>query len=172
MYEEKDPERQLTTVLRQIAAIDASIGSSAEVRGQLLAEVRMRRYQRRNALMKMYALAAGLVVATALPVWQLTTQPAPDVVIRPASPTGGGGTEVATAFYPLRYSDLPMTQGSVVRLAVPPTAFAALGVEPVDWIGSQPDTVMADVFVGEDGLARAVRFVRTVTNNTTLEQLP
>lgn len=171
MYEEKDQERELTTVLRQIAAIDATAGASAEVRARLLQEVRARRYERRNSLMKMYTLAAGLFIATALPVWQITTQPAPDVVIR-TPPSGGGGTEVATAFYPLRYSDLPVTQGSVVRLAVPPTAFAALGVEPVDWIGTQPDTVMADVFVGEDGLARAVRFVRTVADVNRLEQLP
>lgn len=172
MYEQKDQERELTTVLRQIAAIDATAGASAEVRARLLEEVRARRDERRNSLMKMSTLAAGLFLATALPVWQLATRPAPDVVIRTAPPSGGGGTEVATVFYPLRYSDLPMTQGSVVRLAVPPTAFAALGVEPLDWIGSQPDTVLADVFVGEDGLARAVRFVRPVASISALEQQP
>jgi hypothetical protein len=171
MHEHQDQERVLTTCLRQIAAIDATTGASPAVRARLLEEVRALRRERRRSLVKMYALAAGLLIATAAPVWQLSTRPAVDVSIRPTP--AAGDAEVATMFYPLTYSDLPVTQGNVVRLAIPPAAFASLGVEPVDWIGPQPDTVLADVLVGEDGLARAVRFVRMVANDDNLqEQLP
>jgi hypothetical protein len=171
MHDYEDQEHALTTSLRQIAAMDgATSGASPAVRERLLEEVRTLRHARRAALIKMYSLAAGLVVATAMPVWQLSTRPGPDVSMRATRATGD--SEVATVFYPLKYSDLPVTHGNLVRLALPPAAFAALGVEPLDWIGPQPDTVLADVLVGEDGLARAVRFVRPAANGYLQEQLP
>jgi hypothetical protein len=168
--ESEDRQRELTRYLHQIAAIDAATGASADVRARLLREVRAVRRERRLALAKMYALAAGLLIATAVPVWQLSTRSAGDVPIRLARVAGD--IEVATAFYPLIYSNLPVTQGNIVRLEVPATAFASLGVEPVDWAGPQPDIVLADVLVGEDGLARAVRFVRRVTDDFQQEQRP
>jgi hypothetical protein len=170
MHEHQDQERALTASLRQIAVSDATAGASAEVRSRLLDEVRAIARERRRALMKTYALAAGLLIATALPVWHLTTRPASDVLTRTARIAND--IEVFTMFYPLTYSDIPVTQGSVVRLEVSPAAFAALGVEPVEWAGPQPDVVLADVLVGEDGLARAVRFVRTVANGNLQEGRP
>ncbi len=166
----ENQEHALTSCLRDVAAMDATSGASPAVRERLLEEVRTLRHARRAALVKMYVLAAGLVVATAMPVWQIMTHPALDVSTR--TTLAAGDVEVATMFYPLKYSELPVTQGTVVRLEVPSSAFAALGVEPVDWAGPQPDIVLADVLVGEDGLARAVRFVRTVANNNTQERLP
>ena len=166
----EDPQRELTAYLRQIGTIDAATGASADVRARLLREVRAVRRERRRTLAKMYALAAGLLVATAVPVWQLSTRSPGDVSMRVTQPAIDA--EVATAFYPLIYSNLPVTQGNIVRLEVPPAAFASLGVEPVDWPGPQPDIVLADVLVGEDGLARAVRFVRRVTDDFQQEQRP
>ena len=170
MHPNEDHEHALTRCLRDVAAMDATAGASSEVRARLLQEVRALRHARRAALIKMYTLAAGLVVATAMPVWQLSTHPASDVPMRATLATGDA--EVATMFYPLKYSELPVTQGNVVRLEVPPSAFAALGVEPVDWVGPYPDVMLADVLVGEDGLARAVRFVRAAANDNTQERLP
>jgi hypothetical protein len=161
MHLHEDQERQLTTWLRQMAAIDADTGASSDVRARLLQEVRSLRRERRLVLAKTYALVAGLLVATAVPVWYLSTRPG-DVSIRVTQ--AAGDIEIATAFYPLVYSNLPVTQGNIVRIEVPPTAFATLGVEPVDWAGPHPDIVLADVLVGEDGLARAVRFVRTAAD--------
>ena len=166
----EDPQRELTACLRQIAAMDAATGASPDVRARLLREVRAVRRERRLTLAKMYALAAGLLIATAVPVWQLSTRSSVDLPIRLAQVAGD--IEVATAFYPLIYSNLPVTQGNIVRLEVPPTALASLGVEPVDWAGPQPDIVLADVLVGEDGLARAVRFVRTAADDYQQEQRP
>ena len=170
MHEYEDRERALTTSLRQIAAIDAAAaGASSQVRARLLEEVRAVARERPRALMKTYALAAGLLIVTALPVLQLSTRGPAIRSTRTAHATIN--TEVATVFYPLAYSTIPVTQGSVVRLEVSAAAFAALGVEPVEWAGPQSDIVLADVLVGEDGLARAVRFVRTVANENQ-EQRP
>jgi len=152
-------ERTLSALLREIAEADAATGASPAIRERLLEQVRGRRRARRVAAIKMYALAAGLVIATALPVWQLTSSP-PSV---PPSRTAvsASDSEVATAFFPLAYGTLPVTEGNIVRVEVSPAAFAALGVQPLDASRSQRDLVLADVLVGADGLARAVRFVRT-----------
>ena len=119
----------------------------------------------------MYALAAGLVIATGLPVWQLTTQPAIERSPRAVAIPAGDGEE-ATAFYPLAYGAVPVTHGNVVRMAVSPAAVASLGVEPMAGNTSPTDVLLADVLVGEDGLARAVRFVRTPSRNSAQEQRP
>jgi hypothetical protein len=79
---------------------------------------------------------------------------------------------VTTAFYPLAYGALPVTQGNVVRVVISPEAVAALGVETIDVNTSPTDVLLADVIVGEDGLARAVRFVRTPVRHSLQERRP
>jgi hypothetical protein len=178
MQDQADRERKLVEWLRQVAVADATRGASSAVREQLLEEVRARRRTRRVAAIKMYALAAGLVIATALPVWQLTTRPserspgALTVGARRAVTSPGGDAEVATAFYPLAYGAVPVSHGNIVRVAVSPAAVAALGVETIGVNTSPNDVLLADVVVGEDGLARAVRFVRTQARNGAQEQRP
>lgn len=171
MQDKVDQERALSEWLREVANDDAASGTSPAVRERLLEEVRARRRSRRIATVKMYALAAGLVVATGLPVWQLTTQPAIERSPRAVAIPAGDG-EVATSFYPLAYGAVPVTQGNVVRVAVSPAAVAALGIEPMAGNTSPTDVLLADVLVGEDGLARAVRFVRTPSRNSAQEQRP
>jgi hypothetical protein len=156
---QEDQERMLSVWLRQVADDDAAGGASPVVRARLIEEMRTLRRARRVALVKMYSLAAGLVVATAMPVWQLTTRSAFDVPPQPG--ISANEPEVTTAFFPLEFGTVPVTHGSIVRVAVSPSAVAALGVEPIDSSGYQSDVVLADVLVGEDGLARAVRFVRS-----------
>jgi hypothetical protein len=63
-----------------------------------------------------------------------------------------------------------VTRANIVRVAVSPTAVAALGVEPLGGNTSPADVLLADVVVGEDGLARAVRFVRTLPRPTSSVQ--
>ena len=55
----------------------------------------------------------------------------------------------------------PLTDGHIVRMEVPRAGLVAFGLEPRD-LPTERSTVLADVLVGEDGLARAVRFVRAV----------
>jgi hypothetical protein len=71
---------------------------------------------------------------------------------------------VATAFFPLTYSSLPISNAQLVRVQVPRSALASFGLAPIDVpasaaTGIASATVSADVLVGEDGVARAVRFV-------------
>jgi hypothetical protein len=157
---QNDAQRELTASLRQMAAVDAvSKGASPEVRARLLREVRAVARAGRRSVMKVYALAAVLVIATAIPVWQLSTRSGvePPMLAAPAA-------EVATGFYPLAYNAIPVTQGSIVRLELSPASLTALGVDPAV-VGPQRSSVVADVLVGEDGLARAVRFVRVPSAN-------
>jgi len=73
----------------------------------------------------------------------------------PTTPPGIG--EVTTEFFPLRYSTVPVRSGHVVRMEVPESAMASFGLAP---LGADPmATVVADIVIGDDGLARAVRFV-------------
>jgi len=82
----------------------------------------------------------------------------------PARPTFRSTTqdELATNFYPLPYgSGLPLDDGwEIVRVNLPRSALASLGM-PVAAEQSQTSsaTIKADLVLGEDGLARAIRFV-------------
>lgn len=68
--------------------------------------------------------------------------------------------EFTTDFIPLNYEAamMPPERGRVVRVELPRSALAAFGL-PVN-IDRANERVKADVVLGEDGLARAIRFVR------------
>jgi hypothetical protein len=70
----------------------------------------------------------------------------------------------------LTYSSVPVTGGRIVRLEVPSSAVEAFGVDPANLANPRPDVVLADVVVGEDGLARAVRFVRWAKDNVSPQE--
>ena len=85
--------------------------------------------------------------------------------IRDTITSYAGGNESTTDFFPLSYSDdqKPVESGKVIRVQVirvqmPRPALIAFGL-PVN-IESADVPVKADLLVGEDGLARAIRFVR------------
>jgi hypothetical protein len=107
-------------MLRALAAAEAGNGASSAVRMRLLEEVRSVRRNRRRARLKM-ALAAGvLTVATAGQLWYVATADfrtrrnvAPDNV------AGQPHREMVTAFFPLRYSSVPMNGGRLLRLQLP-----------------------------------------------------
>ena len=162
------PPRQpgLEASLRARAVPDNEEGASAAVQLRLLEEVRRLRHMRRRSFVKTSVLMTLLCVGTVVPIWHLATHDigAPPSASQrlPTLPT----KEMVTAFFPLSYSDVPMSGGRLVRLEVPRQAALAFGVdasEPTP--GSGASTVLADILVGDDGLARAVRFVRPVTND-------
>src|SRR5205085_841601 len=67
--------------------------------------------------------------------------------------------EITTDFLPLTYGGLSqMDGGQVVRLEVPRSALQSLGL-PIN-VERAGERVKADVLVGNDGVARAIRFVR------------
>lgn len=69
-------------------------------------------------------------------------------------------TEVATDFLPLTFVDDSRAQesGHVVRVKVPRSALIAFGV-PMN-MERAGELITADLVVGDDGLARAIRFVQ------------
>jgi hypothetical protein len=69
-------------------------------------------------------------------------------------------SEYTTDFFPLSYGgdQQPMESGEVIRVQIPRSALIAFGL-PVN-VERADVPVKADLLVGEDGLARAIRFVR------------
>jgi hypothetical protein len=149
---------ELTRALKALARDDermAGIPMSPRLRQELrqscrAASVSSRRFG--------YALAAPLFAALVWPIWLAT---------RHMSTSGDSSRpatrEVVTSFLPLTYGPVPMTDGRIVRIELPRSSLAALGLLLAEDVSAERDTVLADVVVGEDGLARAVRFVRAKT---------
>ena len=79
----------------------------------------------------------------------------------PAEQSHKGSTvsEIATDFMPMGGSDLiPIDSGSLVRVELPRSALESFGL-PMN-MERAGERIKADVLVGTDGLARAIRFVR------------
>jgi hypothetical protein len=66
--------------------------------------------------------------------------------------------EVVTDFIPVVYDPEPVEHGRMVRVRLPRSALASFGL-PMNEQRTE-ETIQADVVLGEDGLARAVRFVK------------
>ena len=157
-----DPN-SLTTALRVIAEEDARLGASPAVEARLLEEVAAIAQARRRAAIKVYAIAAVLTLAVAGSVWSgrgRVTGPVA-VVPGPGSPFPvPGSSEQTTEFFPLHYSNVPAADPHIVRLEVSRAALASFGLETRETpVNDAAATVLADVIVGSDGLARAIRFV-------------
>ena len=122
-----------------------------------------------------WGIAATLLIASLALVWQVRytvgTLP-PRELPRRVIGTGQVSTmvdetvDLANEFFPLAYSTVPITHARVVRIEVPRTAPELFGIDPAGLVNAPRGTVVADVVVGEDGLARAVRFVRLQTSLT------
>jgi hypothetical protein len=65
--------------------------------------------------------------------------------------------EVVTEFYPLMDAPPPFERGQLLRVVVPASTMRSVGlpINPQRW----SERVQADVLVGEEGMARAIRFV-------------
>jgi len=149
----------LTAALRTVAEEDAGARASASVEQRLRAEVRARGAARRRRQYATLALAATVVLAVSAALYR--GRPANAPVTGGADTSVTAASEVTTEFLPLAYGSLPTNDARIVRLEVPRTALASFGYSEIDVVDPQnPDTVLADVLVGEDGVARAVRFVR------------
>jgi hypothetical protein len=66
--------------------------------------------------------------------------------------------EVVTEFFPLMEDPPPFERGELLRVSLPASAMRSVGL-PVSE-DRLTDTVQADILVGQEGLARAIRFVR------------
>lgn len=108
-----------------------------------------------------FALAgiAGVVAVAVSQIGVGTRSGRPGLVVSQAVTFEAG-------FFPLPYVTVPVTEGHIVRLEVPSSSVEAFGVDPAELVSPRPDAVLADVLVGEDGLARAVRFVRQLRDDS------
>lgn len=79
---------------------------------------------------------------------------------RPAQAADARAQEVATEFIPLVHAGqyAPAEEGHLVRVEVPRSALVSFGL-PVN-AEAPGGNVKADVLMGQDGIARAIRFVR------------
>jgi len=96
------------------------------------------------------ALVASLVLASA---WFLSRHPLPPT-LTPAS-----NYPAAADFMPLPYaqSDVPLEQAVIVRVKLQPSEWVALGVPAAP--SKTGTAISADLLIGQDGIARAVRLV-------------
>lgn len=153
------PRSSLHSVLRELAQDDdARHGTSRDVQARLLSEVRAMAARRRR---RSYGVVALIAVAGVLMVMPRTTVPGMPPAAPPIAPPVSELREMTTAFLPLPGATPPHAAAYVVRLELPRTALARFGLGRAETLVSSrsPSTVLADVLVGEDGLARAVRFV-------------
>ena len=154
---------KLWSAMKSVADEDAKSGASAEVRARLLAEVRSiaRARQRRAVLVLAAALVVGL--AAGVEMWRITCCTDIPASRTTAAVTPVERTEVATEFFPLISGVSTSTPMHIVRIEVPRQALASFGLITRELDHSSSGSVLADVMVGDDGLARAVRFVRPVS---------
>jgi hypothetical protein len=172
-----DLDEPMRAALRHLADEDGREAArhAPELSALLIAEFRAvypKRTIARGAYSFGLAMAATLLIAVAGALWIVSHETVAQIEGRDRVTGSGPGAraavgdrmrpaEVSTAFLPLPYASIPTRDAQVVRIVVPRTALGAFGLLPVDATGSDvTGTVVADVIVGEDGLARAVRFVR------------
>ena len=155
MNDQERGDRRLTQALRVLADTDATAGASPAVEVQLREAVRAIGEARRRPRAGFLTIAAALAAVAGGSTW-LVARHAPE-------PAGAVVTrEVATEFLPLTYGHLPVTDAYILRLEVPRSALIQFGLAGPDLPQAVDETVDADVLVGLDGIARAVRFVHQV----------
>jgi hypothetical protein len=168
-------EEHVAAALRALAEQDLDRQAPQEVEIRLLAAFRRRRSRSK---LKTVALA-GLAAAAAITMFfgiprehrkpvvpaAVKQQPAPvaevpapePTPVRAARPKREKPREIVTQFFPLLDVAPPFESGQLLRVTVPASTMREVGL-PVneDRLG---DRVYADVLVGQEGLARAIRFV-------------
>lgn len=89
-----------------------------------------------------------------------SNRPAPPLLIRDSITLYANDSEVTSDFYSLTYSANapPLESGHLIRVQMPRSALVSYGLPVSPERADVP--VKADLLVGEDGLARAIRFVR------------
>jgi hypothetical protein len=141
-----DSQVSLDELLRELAATagDASLGV---VEARLRLACRARRLRRRFRI-GAAGLAACLLVGFGLG-WRASNRP----TLPPAEAS-------YTGFMALPYaqSDVPIEQPVIVRVDLQPADLEALGLPPASMIGR--NRMRADLLIGNDGIARAVRLAQ------------
>lgn len=180
------PETQILNALRALAESDCDKEAPPEVEARLRQVFRDKRRERpwkRNAV---WALAAAAAVVAMMAVYEWrprpepvrtiatappamverpatsSVEPAPPVASRPvrrSTPVRRARPrEIVTEFFPLDDVALPFERGELVRVNLPAAAMRTVGLPVRE--DRLAERVQADVLVSEEGLARAIRFVK------------
>ncbi len=168
--------------LAALARADESRGAAPEVEKALLQAFRRRRQAiqtRRAAGWTALAAAVVLVWIAVRPqakqeraiaaviappvVTEIPPAPEPSAIVaaRPARPKPARTAvkrEIVTNFIPVMVDPDPFERGRLVRVKLPRSALTAFGLSLNE--ERSDERIQADVLVGEDGLARAIRFVK------------
>jgi len=172
--------------LRALAENDLEEQAPPRVEARVLREFRARRGRRRGVWPAVAAVAAGVSITMFLVVnrapkikseavsvvavpspqrFERAPLPQPvvnaavhNVALKPAPVSGRQPRGVVTDFFPLTSSTLPFERGQMLRVQLPAAAMRTVGLPVREERMSDP--VQADVLVGEEGIARAIRFVR------------
>lgn len=155
MAVELDP---LTSALRNLARDDAR--QAPEMGARLAEAVRSRCRRPRTSRTPVLIVGLALAATLASSLWIASHRRAVDDSRAAVDDRPPRDPEIATTFMPLVYSSVPFTDARLVRMEVPRSAMKNFGLIAIDAPEPANATVLADVVVGEDGLARAVRFVR------------
>jgi hypothetical protein len=175
-------DQRILEALRALAESDRDKEAAPEV------EIRLRRaFQRRRLRRTVWRAAAWAAaaagIAVAFSVWHrngpLSPRSSPAAAsVAPVNPTveperevttpqrkaarvrARRPREVVTEFFPLIDVAPPFERGELVRVNLPASVLRTVGL-PVSE-DRLTDRVEADVLVGEEGLARAIRFVKPV----------
>jgi hypothetical protein len=147
--------------LRALAA-DGLREAPVSVEERLLGEFRKRQHMRRRNFWLaggVGAVAAGVAIAMLLGIRPVPVPSAPSAAQVDAQQATQADDEVAGNFYPLPDTDYlpPMDSATVVRVQLPMSSLRLIG-----WPVSEEragERIQADVLLGQDGLARGVRFV-------------
>jgi predicted anti-sigma-YlaC factor YlaD len=153
-----DRQRAMSAALRRLATDPKVPAFNPGRLNNLLAAVgRPRRRSRRATVAVGLSLAASVLIVASLSVGlqrEATAPGSPQVVAATLAPPMGA----ETAFVVLPGADaLPrLESGRVIRIEIPESELTAVGL----WQPGHAGAVLADVLVGQDGLARAVRLVQ------------
>ena len=152
MNNEQD-QNPIDALLRRLADDDAAIAPAPRVEARLRREVQALAAEQRRGRSIVLALAAGLLLTILPLVWWVAGSPS-----RPITTIA---QEITTPFFPLFYGSVPASGAHIVRMQVPRASLARFGLMSADAIDAAAGMVLADVLIGDDGLARAVRFVQS-----------
>ncbi len=149
-------ERELTAALVGLRSRPGDASASAAVRAAVMEALPLAPSQAAATPWRPVMAMAAAVLLTVLAGWYLARRPAP---VRPSSkPMHSSRQVLYTDFFPLSRRALDHDEpAQVVRIRLPRREMRRFGLPVTEEFERSP--VEADVVVGQDGIARAVRFV-------------
>ena len=145
-------QRALSERLHNLARESQTIQPSPHIETAVLAGFRSRQRTRRHTeAARWLNVAAALAVIVSASIFLVRARTPGPAATRPAA------VEELRGFLPVPYRSAPIERGYIVRVNMPRTALVTLGM-PV--VAGTPETVQADLLLGDDGTTHAVRLVR------------